>query len=79
MIFIMGRFACWLSLVFFLGGGWRVVEGLVEGQTQADQSEVNDTVSWCHPIDIHLATRGIQGITLYFESVISLHLFYYLS
>ncbi|XP_071528276.1 B9 domain-containing protein 2 [Panulirus ornatus] len=44
-----------------LGGGWRVVEGLVEGQTQADQSEVNDNVSWCHPIDVHLATRGIQG------------------
>ncbi|XP_045600341.1 B9 domain-containing protein 2 isoform X2 [Procambarus clarkii] len=44
-----------------LGGGWRVVEGLVEGQTQADQSEVSDAVSWCHPVDIHLTTRGIQG------------------
>ncbi|KAG7163571.1 B9 domain-containing protein 2-like [Homarus americanus] len=42
------------------GGGWKVVEGLVEGQTQADQSEVDDTVCWCHPVDIHLATRGIQ-------------------
>lgn len=44
-----------------LGGGWRVVEGLSEGQTQADQPESGERVTWCHPIDLHLSTRGIQG------------------
>ncbi|XP_064094912.1 B9 domain-containing protein 2-like [Macrobrachium nipponense] len=45
-----------------LGGGWRVVEGLSEGQTQADQSEASeDRVTWCHPVDLHLSSRGIQG------------------
>ncbi|XP_050699789.1 B9 domain-containing protein 2-like [Eriocheir sinensis] len=44
-----------------LGGGWRLVEGQGEGQTQADWSEVEEDVTWCHPLDIHLSTRGIQG------------------
>ncbi|KAK3871506.1 hypothetical protein Pcinc_023348 [Petrolisthes cinctipes] len=44
-----------------LGGGWKVVEGVSEGQTQADQSDTGNTSTWCHPIDLHLSTRGIQG------------------
>lgn len=44
-----------------LGGGWRLLEGLGEGQTQADRSEVGEEIVWCHPLDIHLSTRGIQG------------------
>lgn len=56
-----GRSSLFCKWTLQLGGGWRVIEGLAEGQTQADCSEVGDTVSWCHPVDIHLATRGIQG------------------
>lgn len=40
---------------------WKVVEGLVEGQTQLDNPQTEDITYWCHPIDIHLLVTGIQG------------------
>uniref|UniRef100_A0A915ERN0 B9 domain-containing protein 2 n=1 Tax=Ditylenchus dipsaci TaxID=166011 RepID=A0A915ERN0_9BILA len=43
-----------------LAGGWRLIEGDQEGQTQTDLSEL-DKAYFAHPIDIHLATRTIQG------------------
>ncbi|KAL3096944.1 hypothetical protein niasHS_002660 [Heterodera schachtii] len=43
-----------------IGGGWRVIEGDQEGQTQTDLSDT-DRAYFAHPIDIHLATRTIQG------------------
>ncbi|WKY08057.1 hypothetical protein Q1695_007507 [Nippostrongylus brasiliensis] len=43
------------------GGGWRVVEGAVEGQTQTDLPSVYEEAYFAHPIDLHLATKTIQG------------------
>ncbi|KAF4529859.1 hypothetical protein B566_EDAN017680 [Ephemera danica] len=43
------------------GGGWKVVSGLQEGQTQVDHPSFEEFAYWCHPIDIHFATKGIQG------------------
>ncbi|XP_069677121.1 B9 domain-containing protein 2-like isoform X1 [Periplaneta americana] len=43
------------------GGGWKVISGLKEGQTHVDNPEYEVFSYWCHPIDIHFATKGIQG------------------
>lgn len=43
------------------GGAWKLVEGIKEGQTHVDSPLSDDMTSWCHPIDIHYATKGIQG------------------
>ncbi|KAK2152243.1 hypothetical protein LSH36_334g03044 [Paralvinella palmiformis] len=43
------------------GGAWKVLGGLREGQTQVDNPEIGDTAYWSHPIDIHFATKGLQG------------------
>ncbi|XP_044755702.1 B9 domain-containing protein 2-like [Coccinella septempunctata] len=44
-----------------IGNNWRVISGKKEGQTQVAHSEFEDTCNWSYPIDIHLATSGIQG------------------
>uniref|UniRef100_A0A914UJ60 B9 domain-containing protein 2 n=1 Tax=Plectus sambesii TaxID=2011161 RepID=A0A914UJ60_9BILA len=44
-----------------IGGGWRLLGGVREGQTQTDLPEMNDVAHFCHPIDVHLATKTIQG------------------
>ncbi|KHN78462.1 B9 domain-containing protein 2 [Toxocara canis] len=44
-----------------MGGGWRVVEGETEGQTQTDLPEYEEVAYFSHPIDVHLATKTIQG------------------
>ncbi|CAL2042329.1 CBN-MKSR-2 protein [Caenorhabditis brenneri] len=44
-----------------LGGGWRVVQGESEGQTQTDCPSVFENAYFGHPIDLHLATSSIQG------------------
>ena len=38
------------------------MEGLTEGQTQIDTSCKLGFACWSHPIDIHLTTKGIQGM-----------------
>ena len=38
-----------------------MLSGLKEGQTQVDNSEVGDTSYFSHPVDLHYATRGLQG------------------
>lgn len=47
------------------GNAWQVLEGQSEGQTQVDaggdSANSTTTTTWAHPIDLHLATRGIQG------------------
>ena len=43
------------------GGAWKVLQGLREGQTQVDQPALGEKVFWCHPVDVHFATRGLQG------------------
>uniref|UniRef100_A0A0N5AHA5 B9 domain-containing protein 2 n=1 Tax=Syphacia muris TaxID=451379 RepID=A0A0N5AHA5_9BILA len=51
-------FCCWKLEI---GGGWRTVEGETEGQTQTDLPEFEDVAYFSHPLDIHLATKTIQG------------------
>ncbi|CAJ0938818.1 unnamed protein product, partial [Mesorhabditis belari] len=43
-----------------IGGGWRVIEGAQEGQTQTDLAKSLQKAYFLHPIDIHLATRTLQ-------------------
>jgi len=43
------------------GGAWKVLAGLKEGQTQVDCPGVGEEAYFSHPIDIHYATRGLQG------------------
>lgn len=53
-----------------IGSGWKILEGIAEGQTQVDNSTSsssslwNNFVCWSHPIDLHLVTKGIQGKNL---------------
>lgn len=43
------------------GGAWKIIAGAREGQTQVDQPQNEDFAVWSHPIDIHFATKGLQG------------------
>ncbi|XP_065204869.1 B9 domain-containing protein 2 [Planococcus citri] len=43
------------------GGGWKLVSGVKEGQTQIDDPAYGNISWWCHPIDVHYATKGPQG------------------
>ncbi|XP_015906950.1 B9 domain-containing protein 2 [Parasteatoda tepidariorum] len=43
------------------GGNWKIIEGLNGGQTQLDDPLSNEMCYWCHPVDVHYATKGIQG------------------
>lgn len=49
----------------WLGGGWKILSGLREGQTQVDDPEIDEISTWAHPIDIHFATKGLQGLKLF--------------
>lgn len=57
-------------LIFYfltpLGPAWTLLEGVSEGQTQVDNSDIDDKAHWCHPIDVHYAIQGIQGKFYYF-------------
>jgi B9 domain-containing protein 2 len=48
------------------GPGWKLIAGAKEGQTQVDNPSYNDITYWCHPIDIHFATKGLTGISLFY-------------
>ena len=48
-------------LPFLLGGAWKVIAGAREGQTQVDLPQNEAFAAWSHPIDIHFATKGLQG------------------
>jgi len=45
------------------GGAWKLLSGLKEGQTQVDcpAGGAEAAAFWCHPIDAHFSTRGLQG------------------
>ncbi|KAI6203390.1 hypothetical protein M3Y94_00550500 [Aphelenchoides besseyi] len=43
-----------------IGGGWRIVEGEQDGQTQVDLP-IMQRAYFGHPIDVHLSTKTIQG------------------
>ena len=43
------------------GGAWRLLQGLREGQTQVDNPGDEDFTCWSHPVDVHYATKGLQG------------------
>lgn len=42
------------------GSAWRVLAGIKEGQTQVDTPNLGNAY-WAHPIDLHFATKGLQG------------------
>ena len=44
-----------------IGGAWKVLAGLREGQTQVDNPQNNEMAFFSHPVDIHFATKGLQG------------------
>lgn len=65
---VAGKFFLKIVRIFFykflitdLGSGWKFLEGITEAQTQIDTSSNLGFACWSHPIDIHLATKGIQG------------------
>ncbi|ELV12198.1 Transforming growth factor beta-1 [Tupaia chinensis] len=43
------------------GAAWKLLSGLREGQTQVDTPQVGDMAYWSHPVDLHFATKGLQG------------------
>ncbi|XP_005533892.1 PREDICTED: B9 domain-containing protein 2 [Pseudopodoces humilis] len=43
------------------GGAWTLLAGAGAGQTQVDDPQVDDVAHWGHPLDMHLATKGLQG------------------
>ncbi|NXW93818.1 B9D2 protein, partial [Alopecoenas beccarii] len=43
------------------GGAWKLLSGLRSGQTQVDEPQAGDVAFWCHPLDVHFATKGLQG------------------
>ncbi|XP_068855208.1 B9 domain-containing protein 2-like, partial [Aphelocoma coerulescens] len=40
---------------------WTLLAGAGAGQTQLDDPQVDDEAHWGHPLDMHLATKGLQG------------------
>ena len=50
-----------IDYLFCSGENWRVLEGAAEGQTQLDTPEIGSVSTWNHPLDVHFATRGLQG------------------
>lgn len=44
-----------------LAGGWRVIEGHTEGQSQVDVASIFEESYLAHPIDVHLITKTLQG------------------
>lgn len=43
------------------GGGWKLLQGIRGGQSQTDMPAIDDVAFFCHPIDVHLTTRTMQG------------------
>ncbi|PAV92197.1 hypothetical protein WR25_08977 [Diploscapter pachys] len=54
-----GGLACKWNLK--LAGGWRVLEGHTEGQSQVDVASIFEESYLAHPIDVHLITKTLQG------------------
>lgn len=43
------------------GTTWKIIEGVNEGQTPIDSCCFGEISNFSHPIDLHLACRGLQG------------------
>lgn len=50
-----------LIIMFVTGNKWKIISGKTEGQSQVESSEFGETCNWCFPLDIHLASNGVQG------------------
>jgi hypothetical protein len=48
-------------LALITGAAWKLLSGVREGQTQVDTPQIGDMAYWSHPIDLHFATKGLQG------------------
>jgi hypothetical protein len=46
------------------GGAWKILAGVREGQTQVDNPQNHSAAYFSHPIDVHFATKGLQGETI---------------
>lgn len=44
------------------GAAWKLLQGIKEGQTHVDTPSYEEFSYWAHPIDIHYATKGLQGM-----------------
>lgn len=42
-------------------GSWKLIAGHKEGQTQVDNPQNEEKAVWCHPVDLHFATKGLKG------------------
>lgn len=60
---------CWKKVkiaarkIYFtsVGSLWKFIEGQSEGQTATDSNRLDNKSIFAHPVDLHLATRGIQS------------------
>lgn len=43
------------------GNGWKLLQGVKEGQTHVDNPTYEQFAAWSHPIDVHYSTKGLQG------------------
>ncbi len=43
------------------GSGWKLLQGIKEGQTHVDCPTYDPDAYWAHPIDLHYTTKGLQG------------------
>jgi hypothetical protein len=43
------------------GASWKLLQGKIEGQTHVDTPLYEPFAYWSHPIDVHYATKGLQG------------------
>lgn len=51
-----------LNNIWCKGSNWKHVEGYTEGQTATCTNKFGNTYcAFAHPIDVHLACRGVQG------------------
>lgn len=49
------------NFIFFIGSGWKVLDGCEEGQTQESCDLYTNKPVWDHPIDVHYTTQTLQN------------------
>ena len=54
----------YLDLNLISGSAWKLLQGIKEGQTHVDSPAYEQFAYWAHPIDVHYATKGLQGFFL---------------
>lgn len=43
------------------GNSWKLLQGSKSGQTHVDNPSYDQYAYWAHPVDLHYATKGLQG------------------